>query len=620
MNDKSIKLLSKIEPIRALNKKFNKLGYGIMIDGRFVSNPTEEEFNRYYRVVSTQDFYKNGGGVCWDYTRAYGDVLSKLKFEVMNLFISFGTGKRNFNTHTITIVEIDNVYVWVESSWKPYVGLYLSSDFDRLVLAICKQLIHDKDMEKKEKKPYMYSVHDYYHLPPVGMKCKEALKYFMESKVVMSGELTTDNGNQFKKIKEGFYRLTDKASEYFVEEAEEDTNPIFTEASIPHTFIMKDLLEKRIFEALSDKTKREKYRRIQSDYINRNAEKLATAGPEFLIVFGDKDHREYYDLFGITKEEVVAGMGVVVKSSGASSDFKFLTQNPILHVLYYCIRYFAKTNDAKGLNSTLGIYALGIYWSTFTKYFPNGVNGAVMEYTIDNLTWKFEIKKAGTIFNVLCQSINQSFSFHRKRFAFGGDDDVCAFAQRVKNDQNSMIKKIANQYMINYRDGKAVITRSDEYEDGKIIVDDIENATTKVAIMVSNIVPQMVSNGVDTRLAMAAAKFGKISVNDCREYLLLLISDKYMKDIETLVQSVLFLFLMTEGRSANEIKSQFFFAWGYGIFKKTNSNDPNVAKINEILKRWSQESGIYERYGQTYRIGYEKAIFMYIILTIQKYA
>lgn len=608
---------SKVRPILAMNSKLNKYKYGI-IDrdtNKVIEDFTDGEFDIKYRPLNTTEFEYYKCGVCWDYSRYYNEKLTKMGYTVINLFIKYGIKRDDFNTHTVIIVELNGSYIWIESSWKDHCGVYIAKDFESLVKEIVSELTVDVRGICK------YSVHDYYEDPPLDFDCNKCMAYYMTSKKIMEGTTNIHtHSDKFKKMPgTGSVNVLQETDEVVLEDVDEYED-IFTEATISHTFKMKGLIEEKIFKALDDPAGRKKYARIQSEYMDRNAEKLSTAGPEYLIIFGDSDHKEYLDLFGIDKNEVAELMKVIVKESGATSDFKFLTQNPMLHVLYFCIRYFTLKKDEKGVNSTLGIYALAVYWSTFTKYFPKGVISPVMAYTIDNLTEKFTIKKVHTIFNLLMASITQSYSFHKKRFLQGGDDDITAFAQRIKNDQNSMIKKIANKYMENWKAGKAITIRNDEYDADNPIVDDVENATTVIATLTSAIVPQMISNGVDIRFTAASAKIAKISVTDCREYLTMLISDKHMDEVESIVQSTLYVFMMNDQRTSREIKSQYFLQWGYELFKKTNSNDPNIKNINAVLDKWASESGIYERYrGKGVRIGYKKAIFLYIIFTIQKY-
>lgn len=618
----------KMKPILALNAKLNKYRYGIIDTEKnsFIEDPGDEDFDLIYRACSTADFEYYKGGVCWDYCRYYDEKLRAMGYTTINLFIvsKYITPNSRTNTHTVVIIELDDIYVWVESSWKSMCGVYVAKDFESLVMAIVTEFTADNYAA-------VYEVHDYYEAPPIGYTCAQCLRYYMKAKRIMKGKMAPHRpGGLFETLSGGtgmIKRLVGMYSESGVvlEEVEdgvvEEPYNYFVEAKIAHTLKMKTLLEEKIFKVLDDPVGRKKYARIQSAYIDRNAEKLSTAGPMYLIVFGEADHKEYLDLFGITKEEIVATMKEIVKESGATSDFKFLTQHPMLNVLYFCIRYFTLKEDAKGLNSTLGIYALDVYWTTFKKYFPKGVIEPVMAYTIDNLTEKFVIKKVHTIFNLLMSSITQSYNFHKKNFYVGADDCMTAFAQRIKNDQNSMIRKIANKYMENWKNGKAITIRNAAYDENNPIVDDIENATTQVSTMVAAIVPQMISNGVDLRLAMAAAKMSEISITDCREYLTELISEKRVDEVESVVQSIIYIFLITDGRSQREIKSQYFLAWGKDLVKKTNSNDDNINNITSVLKKWSDESGITQRYNSKgVRSGYKKAILLYIIMTIQKYA
>lgn len=626
-------LLKKLDPLIQINRKLNRYSYGIKdpSTGKLKEEFTDREFNDVYAALSQNEFGKLKGGVCWDYTMVYNAALSRLGYIPMNIFIAFATDKTNiggplfrilsskfnFYTHTVSIVEVDEKYVWVESAWKSHCGVYIADDLRSLFFMIVKELIYENN---RARGAWNFSIHDYYEPMDPGTNGTEYLKYLMSSKELYGGkwDKKTLMGKSFTKLKDGIFYLESE----FTEEAEDDSDEeIFTEATINHTFLLQGLLQKSIFEALDNNVKRAKYRQIQNNYIDRNAEKLATAGPQYLIVFGDKDHQEYLDLFQLTKEPIVETLNTIIKQAGSSSPFKFMTQHPMLPILYFCIRYFTLKKDEKAVNSTLGIYALDIYWTTYTKYFPKGVIEPVMAYTIDQLTDKFTIKKSANIFNTLLMSIQQSYAFHKKRFLMGGDDDVFAFAQRIKNDQNSLIRKIANKYMDNYYAGNAVTTRNDSYDSDNPIVDDVENATTVIQSYTAKVVPPMISNGIDIRLAMAAAKMSQISVTDCREYLMDLISDKHVNELESLVQSTLYIFLMNDRRSVREIKSQYFLSWGYSLFSKTNSKDKNIKNINAILDKWALESGIMDRYSSIgTRINYKKGIFIYIILTIQKYA
>ena len=394
----------------------------------------------------------------------------------------------------------------------------------------------------------------------------------------------------------------------------------FMEAAVKNTTILKDLIYPIVEKTFTTQANVRKYKMLISQFFEKNTPKLTTPGPQYLIVFGDADKDEFYKLFGITKEEIVFAMKNVIKSAGSSAEFKYLTNNPFLSFLYYIIRYFTLHHDDKALNATLGLFSIDVYWSIFTKYFPNGVIEPVMNYTIDNLTDKFIIKKAGTIFGALTESAKHSYEFHKSKIRTGNDPDCIAFLQRIRNDQNSMFRTISGIYYDNHKKGNAITTRNDDYDPENPILDDITSASTEVQATVNRVCMPMIANGVDISLAEAAAAIGNVSVTNLRIYLMKIFVNERLDEITQIVESILFLYINGEHKSSRDIRSAHFLYWTCALFKKTNSKDGNIVRINTILNRWGEETGIYKAFkSEGSKINYKRAIFTYIAMNIQKY-
>lgn len=394
----------------------------------------------------------------------------------------------------------------------------------------------------------------------------------------------------------------------------------FMEAAVKNTTILKDLIYPIVEKTFATQANVRKYRMLISQFFEKNTPKLTTPGPQYLIVFGDADKDEFYKLFGITKEEIVFAMKNVIKSAGSSAEFKYLTNNPFLSFLYYIIRYFTLHHDDKALNATLGLFSIDVYWSIFTKYFPNGVIEPVMNYTIDNLTDKFIIKKAGTIFGALTESAKHSYEFHKSKIRTGNDPDCIAFLQRIRNDQNSMFRTISGIYYDNHKKGNAITTRNDDYDPENPILDDITSVSTEVQATVNRVCMPMIANGVDISLAEAASAIGNVSVTNLRIYLMKIFVNERLDEITQIVESILFLYINGEHKSSRDIRSAHFLYWTYALFKKTNSKDGNIVRINAILNRWGEETGIYKAFkSEGSKINYKRAIFTYIAMCIQKY-
>lgn len=602
---KELSLKQKLRKAIRFHKILNTFQYGVEENGEIIDYADGREFAKHYHYLSPEEFLHVKGGVCWDFAQAQYVTMKKFGMNVINIYIELLDG--NHDTHTFTLIKLKDLYIYLESSFEKIRGMYYATHIHEILDFVLSAM-----MSNHPGKSIPYTIHVYHGYDNYGCDVMTFMNYMIRQKRLKKGVAS--------------YTGTIKTPTLLCESVEElenlfDVDDLMLEAAIAHTFYFKDLIYDKIAAVLSKPEKKRKYQMIQNQYIERNMPKLTTPGPQYLIVFGDSDQAAYYELFGISEKSVKETMIKITSKANPDASFKLLRQNPILVVLYFCIRYFTEKKDNQSLNATLAIYALANYWSVFTKYFPKGVIAPVMEYTIDNMTDKFSIKRAGSIFNVLIQSIQQSYSFHKNRILAGGDDDAAAFVQRIRNDQNSLMKKITNEYKKNWLAGNAVTTRNDDYDPDNPILDDIQNASTIVQQQVDKVTLPIISNGVDLVFAEAAAKMAGISVSDCRQYLLKIMVPKNLQSLEGLIESILFIFIYTDKRTIRDIKSQFFLNWAASLFKKTNSKDPNLRRVNKTLEQWAEESGIYERFRrEASRINYKKGIFFYTILSIQKYS
>ena len=111
-----------------------------------------------------------------------------------------------------------------------------------------------------------------------------------------------------------------------------------------------------------------------------------------------------------------------------------------------------------------------------------------------------------------------------------------------------------------------------------------------------------------------------VGISDCRFFLTELMTEKNVDELQKMIESILFLYIYEDKKRIRDVRSQYFLAWAASLFKKTNSKNDNIERINSILNQWSKESGVDKKYSRiASRINYKKAIFFYIILSIQKY-
>ena len=406
---------------------------------------------------------------------------------------------------------------------------------------------------------------------------------------------------------------------------QDESDLLFTEAQLDTTFIFRDTVYPKIEAVLSTPEGRRQYARIIEAYVNRNTNKLTTIGPVYQIPFTEGDKSQYYQLFGFDSASLIKIIKEArVKLGTSIPPWQSLCQNPIFCVFFYCIRYFTlhKEVDPNGkfLNSSLIIMALAVYPSIFYKYFRRyTVNTGVMQYTIDNLSQRFLIKKSDHLFGVLTTLIQTSWKFHQNNIKQGTDDACAQFAWRVHNDQNSLVKRIANAYNENKRNGLTVTSTQDIFDDNNINVD-IENNSNKVDNITNKVVTTILINGVDLKISDFCANAANVSKLELRNYLMMIIKDKNSNDIKKFIESILFVYLYYEKHTYEEINSKLFIAYALSTFKKTNSKDENIGRIKGTLDKWGNETGLYQRFTRlATRVDYTKGIYLYFIMCIQRY-
>ena len=113
------------DKILKLNDRLNNYEYMVPNNGNPITHIKNDDFVKYYILLSPNEFEKYKGGVCWDYVEYeamyFRAKYPNIKFETYYQVID----NRNDNpTHTFLIFEFDNKWYWFESSWKTNCGVY----------------------------------------------------------------------------------------------------------------------------------------------------------------------------------------------------------------------------------------------------------------------------------------------------------------------------------------------------------------------------------------------------------------------------------------------------------------------------------------------------------------
>ena len=399
-----------------------------------------------------------------------------------------------------------------------------------------------------------------------------------------------------------------------------DIDEYISEATDSKTYILRDAIYPGVETVLKTPSGDRQFKSLVERFIDRNSEKLNEPCPINLIPFTDNDKNDYYRLFNTNEKAVKSVIKEALTKVSDVAKFRLVNQNPIFVVFYCVIRYYTFKKDKQGINSATAIYALAAYPSIFSKYFKYGANEGVMRYTADQLTEKYIFKTAGNVFKALTTSMNSSYTFLAPFFSSMEDVEVVRFIQRVRNDQNSLIKKIAIRYNDNFVKGNSIQTQNETYDTGEII-DDIQNDTSIVELIADKVSLNIITQGINLNFLKIAATWSQISMIELRIYVTQILVNKKMDELKTFITSILFVYLFDEKHKKEEIHSKQWISYGISLFRRTNSNDKNIETIKATLNKWGNDTGIHSKFNREHtQSDYKKGIFWYIMLSIQNIA
>lgn len=155
----------------------SKCSYGIPINGKITEVETAEYFDKHYKLLSPKQFMHYMGGVCWDYVEFEAWYLTKNNINFHKYYIA--TNTEDVDTHTFILVEYNDKYLYIESSFKLLEGIYEVDDVVDAVKMITNKmfLLNNNAIKYKEINYYVW---EYVGHPSYGSNYIECMDYFSQ--------------------------------------------------------------------------------------------------------------------------------------------------------------------------------------------------------------------------------------------------------------------------------------------------------------------------------------------------------------------------------------------------------------------------------------------------------
>ena len=371
----------------------------------------------------------------------------------------------------------------------------------------------------------------------------------------------------------------------------------------------------KVEQAFTSKETQRKFSAIVASYVDRNVNRLSTAGPSKRTLFSDMERNKVYDLIDFDPKVCKA---IVKQSNYIKASWK-IVNDPFNLVMMMILRY-AKLNKLDQINQLAVTYlTLSMYPSLHYKYFKFEPNEAIMQYTINNLSNKFKVKQVGNILQALVDTTALADKTYDKNIRHANDKELTDYINAYKTRLNSLIKKIRDAFEKDYRSGNYMNTERDNEDENDFKTSDSNSLL--IQRIVDQVALKLSVNGPDSRIVDISAKMNQVSVNETRNTLNQLTQNKDESvNIRALCESILYLYLFNGENHVNDLNGSKFLTFCLAVYKKSNTNDENVIKVKSILDTWIEKYS--ETYRKTQRVAtlnnFRRALYTFFVFTLQR--
>lgn len=388
--------------------------------------------------------------------------------------------------------------------------------------------------------------------------------------------------------------------------------------------IIVDSLYDKVEASLKTKEKLQMFKMNLDKYMAQYAEIYSAPGPSKRPIFSEKNIQDFFDAVGLTAEEIDVTLAKIKKEFNSQLQ---VATTPIYTPISLALRYFLSKNDSENVDRCIGYMIVAMYpalhWRYF-KQFGKEPNPAAMAYTINNLSNKFNLKHANSLWEALMELETTCVQYFKKDLIKGDDNDIIRFINSSRTRMNSFLRKITNEFVSVLSSKKYLGKEFESFDEDNY--HEADSDTYAIDRIVNKVVTSLVVQGPDMRLIDLSAKNCKVSVNLLRSYITTMIGGDHREDIQSITEALLYLYVQPDGsdgggHSVSEVGTNNFFIHCMKVYKKSNTIDKNVIKIKETLDRWLVELNVADHTSRKGTINdFRRAIYMFFVLTIVKLA
>jgi len=392
---------------------------------------------------------------------------------------------------------------------------------------------------------------------------------------------------------------------------------ILNELKFVDTNFLNTELYKLIETQLSKPAIKRSYSNCIVNFFNSRHDQIYDIAPYTNIYYNQSDVDKLFRSLSITEQEVI---NILQKVWFWKENYRpKCAKEPYVEVMMCIIRYFLKNNDSKAAElSTIYLCFSGkFYASLYGTFWKFPANKQVMDYVINSqLTNKFDIKAAGTLFNAikkLCTTFLQKYK--SKLVTNLTDDEVGKMIQQLRDRERSFLLNIYAEYR-KAVDNKAYLN----YE-----VDNLDADAFRITDNDAATASRLTEGSMQILTTQA------VSLKDCK-----IIADERVKEYQ--IKDILETIILGNKENLPQIRRVInilicdYFSAHPGtsvnsdefircaVAAKPNTKNPLIIEMKQTVLSWLEQDATYRRRSKTKATAnsyYSRVLFYFALIIIK---
>ena len=351
-----------------------------------------------------------------------------------------------------------------------------------------------------------------------------------------------------------------------------------------------------------------------SSFLNKNRDKFTDIGPVTNIYFPKEYHETLFKIFEVDEK-------LVAQCMNESSDIfvnndREQTVKPYNLMLAVAIKCLHDKNMKPERSMVTFLLYMSFFGSTYTKYFKYNPNRQIMEYTINNMSMRYDIKKKG-YFKTLQDSAEGVYVNIESRLNNATDSTYQYIVTDSKTRLNSLINNIFGEFKANHEKGNFLNMADDNLDEDNYHI--AETDSLQIRNIVNNVTTKIYSETPNIKLLQYACKIAGVSVNETRNIIYLTQKNiKIRGSVELVVEGTVNNFIIDNKQKISNIHSNNFMVMSLLFFKRSSSVESNIKRVKDNIDI-ILENGMDCKNTKTSTLSsFKRAVFIYIVLMIQQ--